>query len=108
MRPAAMAVWAVTFATLLFTSAAARQITVSVPTIASDVWLREGPSTSNARITGLQRGTAVVEIASPDALSEERSSRWVRVFVLEGRAEGKEGWVWGEFVTCCTTRPWLE
>lgn len=79
-----------------------------MPSISSDVWLRTGPSTSYPRITGLPRGTAVVEIAGPDDAFKNFSERWVRVFVLEGRYAGREGWVWGEFVGCCETRDWLD
>lgn len=93
---------------IIATSAAAETTTVPVASVSSDVWLRTGPSTSHARISGLPRGTKVVEIAGPDTVFKRRSSRWVRVFVLDGRSEGREGWVWGEFLGCCTGLEWLD
>jgi hypothetical protein len=94
-------------ALLLAGEALAETTSVPVLRIVSDAWVRTGPSTSDRRVTGVARGTAVVEIAGPEAVFENRSSRWVRIFVLEGRSAGREGWVWGEFVGCCTAYEWL-
>ena len=82
--------------------------TLPVPFIDSDAWVRTGPSTAHKRIGGLPRGTPVLEIAGPETLFKGRSGRWVRVFVLEGRSAGREGWVWGSFVGCCKAYDWLE
>lgn len=80
---------------------------VSVLVLNSDAWLREGPTTSHKRITGLQRGTTLIEIgALEDALSSP-SDRWVNIYVLEGSHAGREGWVWGRFVECCETLDWM-
>ena len=80
---------------------------IEVPSIASDAWLRTGPSTSHERITGLPRGTAVLEIADAPKAFERLGRRWVFVHVLEGRAEGRQGWVWGELIGCCEDHEWL-
>lgn len=90
-----------------FVAAAPAANALEVLSIASDAWLRTGPSTSHSRITGLPRGTAVLEIAEPDTVFERRASRWVKVHVLEGRAEGRVGWVWGELIGCCEDVEWL-
>jgi uncharacterized protein YraI len=96
------------FIVTLCGAATAESVTVPVPSISSDVWLRTGPSTSHPRISGLPRGTAVVEIVGPGEAFEPLSDRWVRVFVLEGRSAGREGWVWGDYVGCCTPHDWLD
>ena len=80
---------------------------VPVLYISSDAWIRTGPSISHERYTGLPRGTAVIEVSEPKLAFEPRSDRWVHVWVLEGRAAGREGWVWGEFVACCKHYEWL-
>ncbi|WP_108660217.1 SH3 domain-containing protein [Acuticoccus kandeliae] len=89
-------------------SGAALSDSIEALSISSDVWLRDGPSTSNRRITGLPRGTAVMEIADLDTMSARHSDRWVQVYVLEGRAAGREGWVWGSYVNCCEAHEWMQ
>jgi len=81
---------------------------LEVPTVSSDAWLRTGPSTSHEKITGLHRGTAVLEIANLDTAFEERARRWVHIHVLDGPAAGRQGWVWGRFISCCEAHDWLE
>ncbi|WP_420393077.1 SH3 domain-containing protein [Acuticoccus sp.] len=95
-------------AVLTSSAGAATANSIDALSIASDAWLRTGPSTAHARITGLPRGTVVVEIADVDTAFEGHSSRWVHVHVLEGRAEGRDGWVWGRFVDCCRPYEWLD
>ncbi|MEO1106114.1 MAG: SH3 domain-containing protein [Pseudomonadota bacterium] len=92
----------------LVISAPASADPIDALSIGSDAWLRAGPSTSHERITGLPRGTAVLEIADLETAFKRRGRRWVQVHVLEGRHAGKQGWVWGEFVDCCETHEWLE
>lgn len=92
----------------LLTGGAAAADSLDVPTVASDAWLRTGPSTSHSKITGLARGTAVLEIANLDTVFKRRGSRWVHIHVLDGPAAGSQGWVWGQFIACCEERDWLE
>lgn len=81
---------------------------LEVPTVASDAWLRTGPSTSHRKITGLERGTAVLEIANLETAFKQRGRRWVHIHVLDGPAAGSQGWVWGRFIKCCEEHNWLE
>ncbi|RAH98387.1 hypothetical protein DLJ53_27210 [Acuticoccus sediminis] len=95
-------------AVALLTAGTAVADQLELPAIASDAWLRSGPSTSHKRITGLPRGTAVVVMDDVDSAFENRGHRWVHIHVLEGRSAGKNGWVWGEYIGCCKRRNWLE
>lgn len=88
--------------------ATAHADSLEVPVVSSDAWLRTGPSTSHSRITGLPRGTAVLEIADADTAFERRGDRWVHIHVLEGPDAGKQGWVWGELIRCCKPHEWLD
>ncbi|MEM9223405.1 MAG: SH3 domain-containing protein [Pseudomonadota bacterium] len=97
---------AIVFAVAFSFGAAADR--VDVLSLGSDAWLRTGPSTSHEKIMGLPRGTAVVELADMKTVLKQRGGRWVHVHVLEGRAAGKEGWVWGRFVSCCESHAWLD
>ena len=81
---------------------------LEVPVVKSDAWLRSGPSTAHSRITGLPRGTPVLEMTDMDTVFERRQHRWVQIHVLEGPAAGKQGWVWGQFIGCCEAHEWLE
>lgn len=81
---------------------------LEVLSLASDAWLRTGPSTSHEQIVGLPRGTAVMEIADLKTVLRNRGGRWVRVYVLEGRSAGRQGWVWGPLIGCCEPHEWLE
>lgn len=81
---------------------------LDVPTVRADAWLRTGPSTDHRKITGLPRGTAVLEIADPKTAFRRRGDRWVHIHVLDGPAAGDEGWVWGRLIGCCSEMEWLE
>lgn len=89
-------------------SGAALSAQIDALSLSSDAWLRAGPSTSDRRIVGLPRGTAVIEIADPETVLKPRARRWVRVYVLEGKAADRQGWVWGRFIRCCEEHEWLE
>ncbi len=81
---------------------------LELPSVASDAWLRTGPSTSHSRINGLPRGTVVLVMDEIDTTFQPLGRRWVHIHVLEGRAAGRDGWVWGEFIRCCEQREWLD
>lgn len=92
---------------VLLVSGAAVADSISVLSITSVVSLHTGPSASTRRIAPLTAGTAVLELGGPKTLFKSPRNRWVHVHVLEGRASGREGWVWGGFLRCCKKHEWL-
>ncbi|MCF3933179.1 SH3 domain-containing protein [Acuticoccus sp. M5D2P5] len=93
---------------LVLAATAAWSDQIDALSLSSDAWLREGPSTADRRITGVSRGTAVLEMADAETLAEDLRDRWVQVYVLEGRAAGREGWIWGRLIGCCKAHEWLD
>lgn len=95
-------------ASILAVGVVSGAVALDVPTVRSDAWLRTGPSTDHRKITGLARGTAVLEMAGPDTAFRRRGGRWVRIHVLDGPSAGRQGWVWGRLIGCCADMEWLE